>query len=300
MRRAALLLLAAVVVAGCAGDDEPAPTTVAPPPPAAAAPERTGGPFDYDARAPLLPTSKLVAREQTVTVHDVTYESPGGRVNAYLVEPGVDESRPVVIFMPGAGGNRDSMLPLAARWVALGGVAFVLEDAPTETGDTPLEILDAQRDAAANTVIRVRRAVDYLQGLGRGGGRIGYVGWSSGARTGAMVAAIEPRISAFVLMSGAATPLSEYRAVAPPELGDDIERVLRDVDPLRWVARARPSTIFFQNATEDEIVPRKALKNLIAAARKPQRVRWYDAPHELNSRAHAEGRRWLAVKLGLP
>jgi dienelactone hydrolase len=291
--RVALLAVLALAAA-CAGDDDR--QTSEPPPEA-----RPAGPFAYRAAAPLNARERTVGEGADGAVRDVEFGSPGsGRVRAYLVTPKRAGRRPAVVFLHGAGGNRDEFLPDAAIWVRDGGVALTIEAAPLRAASTPRGQLRQEREVVAHTVVRVRRAVDYLATQQRvDPDRIGFVGWSAGARTGAIVAGVERRISAFVLMSAGATPLSEYIAASPPELKDDVERVLAPVDPLRWIERARPRTIFFQNATQDEIVPREALENLIRAAPKPQRVRWYAADHALNERARSEQRAWLAAKLAL-
>ena len=290
----AVFLAVLALAAGCGGDDDP--------PAAEPRPEaRPAGPFGYDAAAPLDARERAVGEGAAGAVRDVEFASPGsGRVRAYLITPQGTGRRPAVIFLHGAGGNREELLADAAVWVRDGGVALTIEAAPPRPASTPRGQLRAERDVVAHTVVRVRRAVDYLATQRRvDAKRIGFVGWSAGARTGAIVAGVERRISAFALMSAGAAPLSEYVAAAPPRLKDDVERLLAPVDPLRWIEQARPSTIFFQNATADEVVPRDALENLIRAAPKPQRVRWYAAGHALNERARSDQRAWLAEKLAL-
>ena len=63
----------------------------------------------------------------------------------------------------------------------------------------------------------------------------GFVGWSGGARTGALLSGVETRIGAFVLMSGGAAPVSAYASQAPAGLRPDVRRVLGPVDPLRLI-----------------------------------------------------------------
>lgn len=147
-------------------------------------------------------------------------------------------------------------------------------------------------------VVEARRAIDLLRRLPAiDGERVGFVGWSAGARHGAILAGVERRLRALVLVAGGAAPVSAYIAAAPPSLREKLGRLLRAVDPLRWVARARPGTLFFQNGRRDEVVPRDALERLAAAAPQPQRVRWYDARHRPTARMVGERNRWLLGRL---
>ena len=294
----AALVTALAAFTACSGGDDDDSASKAPPGRAPVA----ASVFAYDKSAPLRERSRVVAAEEDVTVQDVSFLSPGsGRVRGHLIDPGLDESRPAVIFLYGADAHPTEILPLAALWVGqTRSPALVIEAARLRPVTDRAGALRARRDATVQTVVRVRRAIDYLHALGgRRDAPIGFVGWSEGVRAGAILTAVEPRISAFALASGGVAPLESYVRAVPPELRDDVRRELGGVDPLRWIRRARPNTIFFQFAREDELVPRAALVALVRAASKPQRVRWYDGGHELEPRAYDEQREWLADKLGV-
>src|SRR5699024_4849267 len=97
-------------------------------------------------------------------------------------------------------------------------------------------------------VVTARRAVDVLQTLPQvDDARIGLVGWSEGARTGALLAGVDRRVSAFALVSAGSPPLSAYAAAAPADLRPALRRELGPVDPLRLIAKARPHTILLQD-----------------------------------------------------
>src|SRR5439155_8700631 len=123
----------------------------------------------------------------------------------------------------------------------------------------PSALLRREQQSSADDVVAVRRAVDFLDTRPSiDPHRIGLVGWSSGARTGAVVAGVEPRIRTFVLMSAGAVPVSDYAKIAPSSLRSEITRVLGTIDPLRWIAHARPGSIFLQDGLHDEVVPKPA------------------------------------------
>ena len=76
-----------------------------------------------------------------------------------------------------------------------------------------------------------------------------------------------------------------------------LRRVLGSVDPIRFIALARPGSLLLEDGRKDEIVPRSALLNIVHAAPKGTPVRWYDAPHGLNRAAYRDAFAWLARKL---
>ncbi|MDX6509157.1 MAG: hypothetical protein QOG81_909, partial [Gaiellaceae bacterium] len=129
-------------------------------------------------------------------------------------------------------------------------------------------------------------------------GRLGFLGFSAGARSGAILAGVEPRVGSFVLISGGADPVSAYVRGAGPALREQIIPLLREVDPLRWIGHARPNTIFFQDGKRDQVVPRRALVALIRAAPKPQRVRWYAGGHSPSGPEQADALAWLGKRIG--
>jgi cephalosporin-C deacetylase-like acetyl esterase len=168
----------------------------------------------------------------------------------------------------------------------------------TSTPRTLDGLLDQARSLTVADVVAVRRAVDVLQGLPEvDADRIGYVGWSFGARLGAVVAAAEPRIKGLVLVSAGAEPLSAFVAQAPAGARQRVRTVLGSVDPLRYIAWAKAGSVLLEDGRRDEVVPQTALLNVVHAAPKGTAVRWYDAPHALNKRAYRDAFDWLAKTL---
>ena len=286
------MFLVAFVAAGC-GTSTPSSRLQAP----------RGGVFSYDASAPLgyVDRGRVNTRDSALAVHDVSFTSGGGRVDGYLVVPPGRGRRPAVVFVHGSGGDRTELLPEAGRLAARGVVTLTIT-APSVTArssaTTPGQLLGEMRAASVSDVVAVRRAVDLLHSLPVvDPKRIGYLGWSAGARTGALVAAAEPRLRALVLLSAGAAPISAYAAAAPPSLRPQVRRELGSVDPLRYVARARPGSLLLEDGRRDAIVPRAALLNVVHAAPRGTTVRWYDAPHALDGAAYRFAFGWLARKL---
>ena len=207
-------------------------------------------------------------------MHDVTFTTAGGRkVDGLLAVPPGKGPFPAVVYLHGSGGDRTELL-VPATWMAARGVVALTLTMPADPAPTgsATERLVAQRQGVVDSVVAARRAVDALQSLPQvDRSRIGLVGWSSGARIGAILAGIDRRVKAFDLLSGGSPPVGEYAAQAPASLRPAIRRELGAVDPLRWVAKARPGTVLLQDGRKDAVVPRAALQALARRSAPPPR-----------------------------
>lgn len=295
IRSAACFALSAVI-AGC-GSSTPAHTSQA------RSGERLA--FGYDPSQPLdyVDRGRIDQGAGPVAVHDVSFRSERQRVSGYLLLPSSRGSWPAVVFVHGSGGDRRELLAEARQLARRNVVALTITEPstsspPAKVAGGAAAILREVRDTQVRDVVAVRRAVDVLQSLPQvDPKRIGYLGWSAGARTGTFVAASEPRVKALALLSAGAAPVADYAAHAPPGLRGAVRRVLGSIDPIRNVALARPGELLLEDGTRDEIVPRAALLNIVRAAPHGTTVRWYDAPHALDRAAYADAFRWLVRKL---
>ena len=273
---------------------------------AAAAAQAAPGPYAYDQGAPLaFRDAGRVNGKYPIAIHDVSYALEGRRVPAYLALPPGKARVPAVIFLHGAGEDRRRFL-LPAGWVAgRDAVGMTLTLPSTPAGDGPKGLTPSQSLARAKTifvrdVVAVRRAVDLLRTLPQvDPNRIGLVGWSLGARVGAVLAGVEPRFGAVVLMSGGASPISDFVNQAPAGLRPAIRQNLTPIDPLLWIHRARPGEILLQDGRKDQVVPKSALLALAHAAPKGTTLRWYPTDHSLNSQAYRDQLAFLVRKLDI-
>ncbi|HST26002.1 MAG TPA: dienelactone hydrolase family protein [Gaiellaceae bacterium] len=240
-------------------------------------------PFDYERSAPLAFHDFGVVNENyPIAIHDVSFASPkGGRARVFLVVPPGKGPFPAVIYAHGSGENRLSMLAQATWFTARGAVALVMDD-PFDRDPALRTASDARRRAAiVQEVVDLRRAVDVLQSRPYvDPKRIAFVGFSLGARVGALLAGTEHRIKAFDLESGRGASFGP------------------GLDELAAIRHAH-AAFLFQDGLHDRTVPHAQLVALVRAAPQPKEVRWYDAGHGLNDRSIRDGLVWLAHQLGL-
>ena len=206
-RCAAVVLAAAAVLAGCGGSEDDS---------------GLAKPFEYESSQPLDFHSRTTPLGgQGVEVRDISFAGPAGtELDGYLASPSSAGKHPGVIYAHGAGGNRSEMLDQAIAMAHQGAVALTLDMSYSPDRAAPLPAgmagVRARAQTEVDAVREIRRSVDLLRSLSFvDGDRLGYVGWSAGARMGAVAAGVDHRIQAFDLISGGATPVSEYVDLAP-------------------------------------------------------------------------------------
>lgn len=263
--------------------------------------------FDYDAERP--PAIEIAGTD--VSVSDLTYRTaPGRGVRAYLVAPAeVDRSKrsAAILFLHPGLGSRTTFLAEAVALAGMG-AASLLVDAPWAAdtaaawGQAVTDPEEAVREYT-RTVIDLRRGIDLL--IARPDvdpDRIGFVGHSVGALFGAVLAGVDRRLRAAVLMAGAGR-FVDVAAVNLPDLqGEEFEhyrRTLAELDPAVWIGRAAPTPLFFQAALRDEFFTEEQGREFFEQAGDPKSLKWYDAGHSLNEAARRDRIAWLAERLSL-
>ena len=264
--------------------------------------ERAGdAAFVYDDDPLSVEQGRPLERDDALSVRPISYASGEGRVAGYLVAPRNAVRLPAVVYLHGSGGDRSQLLTLAESLASRGAVALTLTvpsgSATTPAAATPEAALRRQGDAIVDDVVAVRRALDLLSADRRvDPDRLGLVGWSFGGRLAALVAGVDDRVRATVLMSAGAAPVSAYVAAAPAALRDDVEEVLTPIDPLTRIADAE-GEVLLQAGRSDSVVPEEALRALADAAPADATLRWYPAEHGLDERARRDQLAWLGEKL---
>lgn len=261
------------------------------------------GPFGYDASQPLaFADAGVVDPNYPLAVHDVSYAVGQSRIEAFLVVPPGDGPWPAAVYVHGSGSDRLSMLG-PATWLAARGAVTLAISAPSGSAGgegVGLERLTQHRKLEVADVVAVRRAVDLLRARNDvDPDRIAYIGWSAGARTGSILAGIEPRLHSLVLIAPGAAPVSEFVDAASPEDRDAVRDLMSSIDPLAYIARADAKRLLIQEGENDAVIPRTAIDGLIDAAPDGTEVRWYPADHALGPEAYEEHLDWLQERLGI-
>jgi dienelactone hydrolase len=275
--------------------------------------------FDYDPRLPLDLKEIGVENKTGVRINDISYQSPkGGRVTAYLVVPSDNRRKFAgVIFMHPRPGSRNNFLDEAVSLARVGAVSLLIDAPFSRAGESKRDFDSTvtkplvDRDIYIQTVVDLRRGVDLL--LARSDidpKRIAFVGHSYGAHTGAVLAGVEKRLKAYVIMAGAPSlteflrtssllPIVKVRDSLTKEQQDNYFSTLADVDPIAYIGDVKPATLFFQFGKTDGYPTEEKAKLYSEKASNPKLVKFYDAGHALNDEAKRERAAWLRDQIGI-
>jgi pimeloyl-ACP methyl ester carboxylesterase len=267
--------------------------------------------FEYDQHVPVVLTVLSERVRDEAILQDVSYASPlGGLVSAYLIGSPVSPPRAGLIFGHWGEGDREEFVDEAIILARLGFVSLCL-DAPFRR---PVEYEPPTEPAQMDLqwILDVRRAVDLL--LDRYAlepKRLGYVGHSFGASLGGVIAAIEHRIKAFVLMAGGYSATEIMRTSCHPGIvqarqtmtAEAFEAMLTSeapYDACHYIGQAAPSHLFFQFARLDDFVSVRDGERYFDLGSSPKEITWYDdCHHELSQQARLDRVTWLCEELGL-
>jgi dienelactone hydrolase len=293
VRRHALIFLLLAAFGGCggSGSEQDASSTDL---------------YAYDTSTPLeYRDAGVVNHGYPVAIHDVSYAGPDGeRVAALLAVPPGKGPYPGVVYLHGAGQDRQAMV-LPATWLAGRRAVTLSVSSPFtrpegQIAARGIEGVRGERNLTILGVKELRRAVDLLQSLPQvDDEHIGFLGFSAGARTGALLAGVEHRLKAVVLMSGGETTVDQVLEAVDRRDREKLRPLFEDTDGLAYIARSSPTKLLFQAGREDEIVPRDALQRLYRAAGKPKEIRWYDGGHDLPLQAYRDHLAWLQQALSI-
>jgi dienelactone hydrolase len=271
---------------------------------------------EYDRNAPL--DVKEVASEPLtgVTLHDISYASPkGGRVSAYLVVPSGKGPFPAILFQHWGQGNRSSFVAEALLYGRAGAVSLLV-DAPFSRSQPSYRPFTSDpagdRELLVQGIVDLRRGLDLLAARADvDPKRIAYVGLSYGANTGAVLAGVDRRAKTYILMGGPPSVTEMYRTGEHPGIvamrarmsKEELDKYLAEIeplDPIRYLGRAAPASLFLQFARQDWYVSVPSSRQSERAASAPKQVRWYDVGHEFNDVASLTDRaEWLRKEIGL-
>jgi dienelactone hydrolase len=272
--------------------------------------------FDYDKQAPLGVKELGVERRGDVSVYDITYVSPkGGLVPAYLVVPKGKGPFSAVIWghwywENSPMRNRKQFLDEAVALAVAGAVSLLTDGPVARPGHVQnREPLNEQQAVDfVQQVLDMRRGVDVL--LARKNvdpKHIAYVGHSYNAAIGGILAGVERRFKAFVLMAGGLSDevdlkskeSQEFRQKVGPEKFDAFVAKYYYLDQGKFVSHAAPAVVFLQYATQEKFLTPERARQYESIVSEPKRFKLYEAPHALNAEARRDRIAFLTEQLKL-
>ncbi|MGW8227014.1 MAG: prolyl oligopeptidase family serine peptidase [Anaerolineales bacterium] len=263
--------------------------------------------FEYDREIPLDIQEVSRRIEDDLSIIEITYASPkGGRVPATLMVPqGTGPFAGIVM-------QRSMELEYGMRFAHFGAVVMYI-DAPSfrpqNAGPRGILTFTGQdRHEQIQLIIDLRRAIDLLMARPDiDPERIAYLGVSYGGAMGGLLAGIEKRVKAYVLVVGdgglvthATNP--ENLTMTLNEFYEEYGAWIDDmwpIEPIHYVSHASPAPILFQNAVRDQYTNVGDALRYQDTASEPKQVIWYDAEHwPLPDEAIMDSAKWLQQFIG--
>ncbi len=233
---------------------------------------------------------KLSPTEADVAPIEVTAVKPLGK-----------GKRPVVLWLHREGAEvRSASFLLEAEALAAIGVGSVLLELPFKdpySGDDP--------DSIIRAVIESRRVLDWAATQPEFDvTKLAVVGHRFGAWTAAILAGLDERVDAALMMSPPGKPSGWLQVSDQPKAKSfrasfhraqwlKYLNAIEPLDPERWVSVAAPTKMHFQFASGDQWVPTMEQVDLFRAASSPKTRLMFESDELLNDEAKKDRFNWL-------
>jgi dienelactone hydrolase len=269
--------------------------------------------FEYDRSIPLDIQEERRWQEDGTVWIDFTYASPmGGRVPARLVIPRGGGPFPGLILQHGGPGMLEDMDSFARAFAGYGAVTIMITSPYRRPGgwvhtqymgNTWPMFTYRDLEIKIQTILDLRRAVEILEERAEiDPDRLAYFGVSWGGSMGGLLAGVEHRLKAYVLVVGDGGLVEHTADPGPDGLDQHFSAgwaaEMWPTEPLHFVGRAAPAALLFQNGLYDTFVPPHDALRFYTAASEPKTIIWYEAGHELPWSFVADAAGWLQPFLG--
>ena len=260
--------------------------------------------FRYGAMQPLQAVLEVMADTLPAQAalrkrYKLTYDSANHqRVTAiYSIPQPKKIVYPAVILLAGSGGHKDTdYVRYTADMLSTLGIASLSIDAQYhgdravvgKSGDIHLVGDPDMRDAFIQTVIDLRRAVDFLASKPEiDPKRIGYMGFSQGGIIGGTFIGVEPRINASILAvaGGGLIAAGKERGLFTDSNADAFATAARLTDPIYFIMGYAGRPLLMLSAKKDELIPKAMTDALYGAASEPKEIVWFNSGHALTPTA---------------
>lgn len=267
--------------------------------------------YAYRMSTPFAYQLKDSERFKNTQVHTININNDKlQKIEAYLIEPRSEGKYPVVIFQHGGVSDNTYFLQ-EAKELSRKGVICLLIEAPWYRSVYRNKVIWANTSQYYRQgIIDIKRSIDFLKTLPNVDiTRIAFTGHSYGAQLGGILSGIEPRIKAFVLMSGTSNLTNLLQETDHPQVSHirdsiplNFNKWLQQMEPLNPIHYIQHATapVFFQFATNDEFnIDEIEARNYVSAANHiTEHVRFYDSGHQLlNKKAEEDRTKWLIQKI---
>jgi pimeloyl-ACP methyl ester carboxylesterase len=265
--------------------------------------------FDYAKSGSVPAMSGGVLRKPKccdVTEWKITRPS-GGEIEMTVVSPLGKGRHPTVLWLHREGAEvKRAMFVQEAETLAAGGVASLLVELPFKQPYVHRANNNAgDADAIRDAVIDARRAIDWAATRPEFNvERLAVVGHRFGAWAGALLAAVDKRVDAAVLMSPPGKPSGWLQVTEQPkarafresfdkEQWGSYLNSIAPLDPEKWIGYAAPAKLHFQFASSDAWVQTLEQVDLFRAASQPKSRQMFDSDELLNEEARKDRHTWL-------
>lgn len=263
--------------------------------------------FEYDREVSLDIQEVSSRMEDGLSVIEITYASPkGGCVPATLIVP--QETGPLA----GLVMMRRMDLEFGMRYADYGAVVIYVDPPSFRPQNTAprgtLTFTEQDREEQIQLIIDLRRAIDLLMARPDvDPERIAYLGVSYGGAVGGLLAGIEKRLQAYVLVvgdGGLVTHVTNPENLTMPlnEFSEEYKAWIDDmwsIEPIHYVNHASSTPLLFQNAVRDQYVNVEDAVRYQDMASEPKHVIWYESEHwPLPDEAIMDNAKWLQQFIG--
>lgn len=267
--------------------------------------------FEYNQNAPLNIREVGSETRGRVLIRDITFTSPGTEapISAYLIAPSTSTTDCAGIlyvhwYEPHSPtSNRTQFIDEAVKMAEKGVVSLLVSTLWSDPKWFNIRQQAGDYQDAINQVVAFRRALDVLLAqAGVNPQRVAYVGHDFGAMYGAVMAAVETRVQSYVLIAG--TPEFYDWFVFNNQLDGEAlasyQAQIGAIDPVKMLATAKNTSIFFQFGEEDGYTPRDKIIAFYLGAPEPKRLATYHSGHEMEHAIIQHDRiEWLIEQLHL-
>ena len=208
--------------------------------------------------------------------------------------------------------QRSMELEFGMRYAHYGAVVIYVDPPsfrPQDTGPRGiLTFTEQDREEQIQLIIDLRRAIDLL--VARPDvdpERIAYLGVSYGGAMGGLLAGIDHRLQACVLIVGDGGFVThetnpENRTMPMNEFFKEYKAWIDDmwpIEPIHYVNHASPTPLLFQNAVRDQYVNVEDAIRYQDVASEPKHVIWYESEHwPLPDEVFMDNAKWLQQFIG--